>query len=172
MGGFGKAAGIGLASVLALLLLMSASGIVYAATVLGTFTIEIPKAEINNLFMYPDTYDNSGAIVMTQEIEHLNAWKGQEIRWFENVAGVPIAAVISMDYADMKNLVVKGYSIFSPAGVYENRPEGITMRLDERHGKTGLYVSNMAMDNLKAVVYQVYLDYLYYGGLSVGIETG
>ena len=166
MGGFGKVVGVGLSSMFALLLLMSSAGVIFALPMIGTFTIDIPKAEVSDLFMYPDTYEDP-VQVLVQEIGELNAWAGQTITWTGGVANVQINAVIKMDRALMRNLVVKGVSVFSPSGVYEERPENIQMYLHERDTTVGLYISKVAMSDLKVVVYCVYLGYLNYENMSV-----
>ena len=166
MSGFGKVAGIGIGSVFALLGLMSSCGIVLAAPSIGTFTVEAPKAEISELFMYPEL-DEQGDFVLTQEIGQLSAWQGQTITWHGEVACVPVDVVIEMDYALMRDLVVKATSIYSPEGVYEDRPLPIEMKLDERGETIGLYISDIAISDLEVEVCCAYMGYLNYKGLNV-----
>lgn len=163
MRGFGKVAGIGFASVFALLLSMSMSGVVLANGLPGPFVIEAPKAEIKDLFMYPGEYE--GVPVLVQEIGELNTWAGQTITWYGTVADVPVEVAISMDSAVAWNLLIKGTSIGSPQGASGE------MSLGQHDSTVGLRVSKMEMDDLNAVVYYVYLESLNYNGMQVCIYT-
>ena len=168
MAGFGKAAAVGLVSVLVLMGLLSAANVLYACPLVGTFTIQAPKAELTDIFMYPEEYED--CLVLTQEIGELNAWKGQTVTWHGKVAEVDIAVVIGFETALIRDLLVRGISVGSPAGVYEDRPEKIRMHPDMRDGKIGLWISNIAMDDLETEVYYVCMGYFRYTGMSVYLD--
>ena len=179
MGGFGKVAGIGLASVFALLLAISAAGVVFAMPIPGPLTVVIDEAEITGLTMYGGAYvggpftqaeiveQGNWAPVVVQEIDSMWCPYGQTIIRSVSVLGVTVTAEVSMGTASLTNVFMKADSVYSSEG------ELTAVEMETAPEPEGLY-QTMAYGVLYGLVSEVYfvsLDSLVYTDLSITLRV-
>ena len=169
MSGFGKVAGVGLASIFALLLAMSTAGVALALVIPGPIHVSIPEAHLSGVTMYGGVYSGPTAPlapVVVQEVDSLGCPLGQTVTRTLSVAGVTIEATIDMGTADLTDVLMKASSVGSSSGTLT----GVTMEaMPEPEGIEQTIVSGVMYD-LESDIFFVSMASLVYTNLSVGIE--
>mgnify|MGYP001626418021 CR=1 FL=1 len=169
--GFGKVAGIGLASVFALLVAMSVAGVVLANSIPGPLEVKIPEADLTGVKMYGGSYPEGSSNpvpVVVQEVDSLSCPLGQTITRTMTVAGVKITATISMDKAELSEVLMKARTLTSSSGDLS----GVTLETQQEPLGLLQTVSSGTMNNLEAEVYFVSMTTLGYEGLGIEITVG
>lgn len=157
----------GLVATMALLGAMAASDVVWGFTG-GTIYIRIPKAALENVEMYGDTYQSSGSstTVVTQRVGRLTCPQGQIVKrrlglgpGFENV-------VIRFENATLSTVLMKAKNLLSRTGTLT----GVTMWVEPTPKGLQQNITGGTMDNLETDIYYVSIGSLGYTGLSIYFE--
>ncbi|MEM2672167.1 MAG: hypothetical protein QXF20_01045 [Candidatus Hadarchaeales archaeon] len=157
----------GLVAMLALLGAMAASDVVWGFTG-GTIYIKVPKAELENVEMYGDTYQNTeGPInVVTQRVGRLKCSQGQIVKRHLGMGAGLDNVVIKFDNATLINVLMKAKNLLSQTGTLS----GVTMWVEPSPKGLQQNITGGTMDNLETDIYYVSIGSLGYTGLSIYFE--
>jgi hypothetical protein len=162
-----KIATLGLGSVMVLLAAFSLSNTVMGFTG-GTIHVSIPKAELEDVSMYGGSYEDPAVVV--QEVGSLECPYGQTITRTMSLgpnSNLSLVATISMDYAEMSDVLMKAKSVASGTGTLEN----VEMWVEDAPEGLVQTVESGTMYDLVSDVYFVSMGLLSYENLGISIEV-
>jgi hypothetical protein len=165
-----KIATLGLGSVMVLLAAFSLSSTVMGFTG-GTIHVSIPEAELNNVSMYGGSYNDPGqeVPVVVQKVDLLECPQGQVItRTIDLEGGLKLVATISMDWADMSNVLMKAANLSSSEGMLN----GVDMTVEAYPKGLCQTIKSGNMSKLETDIYFVSMGQLSYNnlGISIGVQ--
>jgi len=156
----------GLTIVVALLLFMSLSGVIWGFTG-GTVHVDIPgKASLREVKMYGGTYEGKKSVIIQEIPGSLKCLRGQVIKRRLGLPGTD-NVVIKFNYASLQNVKMYATQLVSPSGTMEN------LEMSLRKAKRGCLlqrIQNAQLDDLKTNICFVSIGSLTYRGLSIYFE--